>query len=90
MQLKEIIEEFLLELDIRGASKKIIRSYTNSLKIFSDYIGEIEAEKIKAVHIKGFVKFNKDIGLKRKTQNTKWIYISCKGIVLIYDRRNSN
>ena len=69
MQLKEIIEEFLLELDIRGASKKIIRSYTNSLKIFSDYIGEIEVEKIKAVHIKGFAKFNKDRGLKQKTQN---------------------
>ncbi|CEP39685.1 tyrosine-type recombinase/integrase [Paraclostridium sordellii] len=69
MQLKEIIEEFLLELDIRGASKETIRSYTNSLKVFSDYIGEIEVEKIKAVHIKGFAKFNKDRGLKQKTQN---------------------
>ncbi|MFR6016457.1 MAG: site-specific integrase [Paraclostridium sordellii] len=69
MQLKEIIEEFLLELDIRGASKETIRSYTNSLKVFSDYIGEIEVEKIKAVHIKGFAKFNKDRGLKQKTQS---------------------
>lgn len=69
MQLKEIIEEFLLELDIKGASKETIRSYTNSLKIFADYIGEIEVEKIKAVHIKGFAKFNKDRGLKQKTQN---------------------
>lgn len=41
MQLKEIIEEFLLELDIRGVSKETIRSYTNSLNVFSDYIGEI-------------------------------------------------
>lgn len=63
MQLKEIIEEFLLELDIRGASKETIRSYTNSLKVFSDYIDEIEVEKIKTVHIKGFAKFNKDRGL---------------------------
>lgn len=69
MQLSEMIEEFLLELDIRGASKETIRSYNNSLKIFSDYIGEIEVEKIKAVHIKGFAKFNKDRGLKQKTQN---------------------
>ena len=69
MQLTDIIEEFLLELDIRGASKETIRSYTNSLKIFSDYIGDMEVEKIKAVHIKGFAKFNKDRGLKQKTQN---------------------
>lgn len=69
MQLTDIIEEFLLELDIRDASKETIRSYTNSLKIFSDYIGDMEVEKIKAVHIKGFAKFNKDRGLKQKTQN---------------------
>lgn len=69
MQLNEMIEEFLLELDIRGASKETIRSYTNSLKVFSNYIGNIEIEDIKAIHVKGFAKFNKDRGLKQKTQN---------------------
>lgn len=70
MQLKDGIEEFLLELDIRGASKETIRSYTNSLKIFSDYIGDnTRIDNIKPIHIKGFAKFNKDRGLKQKTQN---------------------
>lgn len=54
MQLNEMIEEFLLELDIRGASKETIRSYNNSLKLFSNYMGDIEVEDIK-----GFAKFNK-------------------------------
>lgn len=69
MQLKDIIEEFLLELDRRGNSKETIRSYTNALKVFNDYIGSIEVEDIKPIHIKGFAKFNKDRGLKQKTQN---------------------
>lgn len=51
MLLKDIIEEILLELDIRGASKETIKSYRNYLKI-------------KGIHTKGFVKFNKDNKLK--------------------------
>lgn len=34
MLLEDAIQEFLLELDIKGASKETIRSYTNSLKKF--------------------------------------------------------
>ncbi|MGG2467227.1 site-specific integrase [Paraclostridium bifermentans] len=79
-----MIEEFLLELDIRDASKETVRSYTNSLKVFSDYIGEIEVERIKAAHNKGFAKFNKDGGLKQKTQN---VYISSVGVFIKYRSR---
>lgn len=57
MQLKDEIEEFLLELEIRGTSKETIRSYNNSLKIFSEYIGDnIRIDNIKLIHIKGFSK----------------------------------
>lgn len=70
MLLEDAIEEFLLELDIRGASKETIRSYTNSLKIFKEYMCDnTNLDDIKAVHIKEFAKFNKDRGLKHKTQN---------------------
>ncbi|WP_270505830.1 tyrosine-type recombinase/integrase [Paraclostridium sordellii] len=70
MQLKDAIEEFLLELDIRGASKETIRSYSNSLKIFSKYMCDsTKLDNIKAIHIKEFAKFNKDRGLKMKSQN---------------------
>ena len=70
MQLKDAIEEFLLELDIRGASKETIRSYSNCLKIFNEHIGgSAELDNIKAINIKEFAKFNKDRGLKLKTQN---------------------
>lgn len=68
MQLKDAIKEFLLELDIRGNSKETIRSYTNSLEIFSEYIGDsTRIGNIKPVYIKGFTKFNKDRGIKQKT-----------------------
>lgn len=74
MQLKDEIEEFLLELDIRSASKETIRSYTNCLKIFQEYIGDsTKLDNIKAISIKEFAKFNKDRGLKIKTPNA---YIS--------------
>lgn len=74
MLLKDAIEEFLLELDIRGASKETIRGYSNCLKIFNKYIGDsTKLDNIKLINIKEFAKFNKYRGLKIKTQNT---YIS--------------
>ncbi|HBF1060618.1 TPA: tyrosine-type recombinase/integrase [Clostridioides difficile] len=73
MRLKDAIEEFLLELDIRGTSDGTKTTFRNALNIFNDFVGEIELKEIKAIHIKGFAKFNKDRGLKQKTQN---IYIS--------------
>lgn len=70
MLLEDAIEEFLLELDIKGASKETIRSYENSLKVFKEYMCDnTNLDNIKAIHIKGFAKFNKDRGLKQKTQN---------------------
>lgn len=70
MLLEDAIEEFLLELDIRGASKETIRSYRNSLKTFSKYMCDsTKLDNIKAIHIKEFAKFNKDRGLKMKSQN---------------------
>ena len=70
MLLEDAIEEFLLELDIKGASKETIRSYTNSLKVFKEYMCDNNnLDNIKAIHIKEFAKFNKDRGLKIKSQN---------------------
>lgn len=70
MLLEDAIEEFLLELDIKGASKETIRSYENSLKVFKEYMCDnTNLDNIKTTHIKGFAKFNKDRGLKQKTQN---------------------
>ena len=70
MLLEDAIEEFLLELDIKGASKETIRSYTNALKVFKEYMCDNKnLDNIKAIHIKGFAKFNKERGLKQKTQN---------------------
>lgn len=70
MLLEDAIEEFLLELDIKGASKETIRSYANALKVFQEYMCDNRnLDNIKAIHIKGFAKFNKERGLKQKTQN---------------------
>ncbi len=55
-----MIEEFLLELDIRGNSKETISSYTNTHKVFTKYIGDsTKLDNIKAIHIKEFANFNK-------------------------------
>jgi len=69
MQLKELIEEFLLELEIRNCSKETIRSYKNSLKIFNEYLGDVEIEEVKSIDVKAFTIFNKERGLKQKSQN---------------------
>lgn len=71
MLLEDAIKEFLLEYDIRGISKETIRCYSNALKIFAEFIGEdAKVQDIKVIHIKEFIKFNKDRGLKIKSQNT--------------------
>ena len=64
MLLDNAIEEFLLELDIKGASKETIRNYTNALKVFKEFMADnYNINNIKAIHIKEFAKFNKDRGL---------------------------
>lgn len=68
MLLDNAIEEFLLELDIKGASKETIRSYTNALKVFKEFMRDNNnLNNIKAIHIKEFAKFNKERGVKQKT-----------------------
>lgn len=77
MKIGELLEEFKLDMEINNYSKETVYRYGNLLKIFNTYLTEVlsvtDVEKIKAVHVKAFVKFNKDRGVKQKTQNS---YIS--------------
>ena len=78
MEIKDLLEEFKLDMEINNYSKESLRSYSNCIKLFSTYLTDVlsitQIEKVKAVHIKAFVKFNKDRGIKQKTQNS---YVSC-------------
>ena len=70
MLLDNAIKEFLLELDIKDSSKDTIRSYTNALKVFEEFMADNDnINNIKAIHIKEFAKFNKDRRLNKKIQN---------------------
>lgn len=74
MQLIDAITEYIDELEITNTSKETIRSYKNSLNIFSKFIKEnTDVKKISISDIKLFHQFNKERGLKQKTLNT---YIS--------------
>ena len=74
MKIKDLVEEVKEELEINNISKETIRTYGNGFNKFLEFIGEeTEVEKIKESDIKNFHRFNKDRGLKQKTQNS---YIS--------------
>lgn len=74
MQLIDAITEYIDELEITNTSKETIRSYKNSLNIFSKFIKEnTDVKKISIFDIKSFHQFNKERGLKQKTLNA---YIS--------------
>ena len=77
MKIENLLEEFKLDMEINNYSKETVYRYGNLLKIFNTYLTEVlsvtDVEKIKAVYVKVFVKFNKDRGWKQKTQNS---YIS--------------
>lgn len=77
MKIEKLLEEFKLDMEINNYSKETVYRYGNLLKIFNTYLTEVlsvtDVEKIKAVYVKVFVKFNKDRGWKQKTQNS---YIS--------------
>ncbi|MFR1065238.1 site-specific integrase [Intestinibacter bartlettii] len=64
MEIKDLLEEFKLDMEINNYSKESLRSYSNCIKLFSTYLTDVlsitQIEKVKAVHIKAFVKFNKD------------------------------
>lgn len=74
MQLIDAITEYIDELEITNTSKETIRSYKNSLNIFSKFIKKnTDVKKISISDIKSFHQFNKERGLKQKTLNA---YIS--------------
>lgn len=55
MQIIEVITEYIDELEITNTSKEIIRSYKNSLNIFSEFIKEnTYVKKISTSDIKSF------------------------------------
>ncbi len=70
MKLKDAIEEWLYDLELKSVSKETIRAYKNNVNIFNDFINDKkEVEYINLSDIKAYVKTNKDRGLKTKAIN---------------------
>lgn len=73
MLLKDILEEFILELQIQNYSPRTIKGYRNNNLLMFTYIekefGITDIEEVKAVHIKAYIKF-----LQKKKR--KVIYIN--------------
>lgn len=61
MLLKDILEEFILELQIQNYSPRTIKGYRNNNLLMFTYIekefGITDIEEVKAVHIKAYIKF---------------------------------
>lgn len=71
MILKDAIDEWIYDLELKSVSKETIRAYKNNLKLFNDFINDKkQVEYINVSDIKSYIKTNKDRGLKTKTINS--------------------
>lgn len=72
MFLKDIVEEFILELQIQNYSPRTIKGYRNNNLLMFTYIdkefGITDIEEVKTVHIKAYIKF-----LQKKKRTTTYI-----------------
>ncbi|MFW2487135.1 hypothetical protein ACN077_01040 [Clostridium chromiireducens] len=61
MLLKDILEEFILELEIQNYSPRTLKSYRNNNLLMFTFIekefGIKEIEEGKPIHIKAYIKF---------------------------------
>ncbi len=61
MQLKDVLEEFVFNLEVKSFSKRTIKSYRNSNALFHNYLMQefkiTTLEDIKPLHIKKYFKF---------------------------------
>lgn len=68
MLLKELLKEFILELEIRNYSKRTLKSYRNNNLLMFTYLEKeyeiIEVEEVKTPHIKSYIKFLEKQGRK--------------------------
>lgn len=66
--LKNILNEFLLELEIKNYSKRTLKSYKNNNLLFITFLEKdfeiTEVEEVKPIHIKSYIKFLKNRGNK--------------------------
>ena len=73
MLLEDTLKEFLLECELRQYSQRTIRHERNSLQKMIYFIGETygvtHLEKVKHIHLKGYVKYLTDLGRKETYVN---------------------
>ena len=73
MLLENTLKEFLLECELRQYSQRTIRHERNSLQKMIYFIGETygvtQLEKVKHIHLKGYVKYLTDLGRKETYVN---------------------
>lgn len=73
MPLEDTLKEFLLECELRQYSQRTIRHERNSLQKMIYFIGETygvtQLEKVKHIHLKGYVKYLTDLGRKETYVN---------------------
>lgn len=71
--LKDVLEEFLLELEIRNYSKRTLKSYKNNNRLFFTYLEKefeiTEIKEVKVIHVKNYLKFLKSKGRKESYIN---------------------
>lgn len=74
LYIKDVVKEFIFELQIRNYANRTIKEYNNNLRRFFDYIKEKydidELEEISPIHIKQYVGDKKEMDVKSTTLNT--------------------
>ncbi|PEM21294.1 integrase [Bacillus toyonensis] len=68
------VENFLLHCDSKHLSRKTIRSYDQTLKLFASYLERelkiTDVDKVKPLHIRTYIKYLRERGKYTFTSNT--------------------
>lgn len=84
--LSHLLEEFLVEIQLKNYSVRTLKSIRNNNGLFLRYIesefGIITLEKLSHVHIKAYIKYKQSLGLKPTYINsilkTLSIFFNCE------------
>jgi integrase/recombinase XerD len=66
MTLESVLEEFMINCSNKNLTRKTMRSYEQTLKLFFKYLEEefniLELEKVEESHVKEYLNFTRDRG----------------------------
>ena len=68
MYLETMLDDYLLELKLRNCSQRTIKTVKNNNTLFFNWLkteaGIVDIENVRKTHIKGYLRYKQEMGLK--------------------------